>query len=408
MITVLKTVAGPLAHLVEHWFCTPEVRSSNLLGSTKRKRAAEMQPFFFLWSYTTWDIFTCLFSVPGILKNVTIRTALKHLFIPHEHNDYKPHFFREVSIFIIILIIFFMLGVSAGSSFFLRKTVLGANVTADVLVDLTNESRLALGDNPLSRNDLLDKAATLKGDDMATYGYFSHNSPTGVTPWHWFQQVGYNFLYAGENLAINFTDATEVRDAWLASPTHRANLLDKRFREIGMATISGMYQNEPTIYVVQLFGTPATTKTSSVEETPLPQKEEKAVLASSTKITGNPAEIKGVTQVATSSATTTSLSFFTTLLVSPKYAIVKNNNAAALPFEKATPYRRYSTWLENALFGSSYYVDILLKGLFGIVFVALIVMLAVEIERRHWKHAVYGMSVLVIILLSIIVNQMFW
>lgn len=337
--------------------------------------------------------------------------TLKHLFIPHEHNEYKPHFFREVSIFIIIVLIFFLLGVSAGSSFFLRKTVLGANVTADVLVDLTNESRLAFGDSPLVRSETLDKAATLKGDDMAAYSYFSHNSPTGVTPWHWFQQVGYSFLYAGENLAINFTDATEVRDAWLASPTHRANLLDKRFREIGMATISGTYENEPTIYVVQLFGTPAQAKTTTNPDALSVRAEEKAVVqASSTKLSGNPPEIKGATQANMTATSTVIVSKppLTALVTNQEFAMVRNNEAAPLPAEKTSSYKHYANWAENALFGSTYYIDIALKVLFAFVLVSLGTMLAIEIRRQHWKHAVYGMSVLLIIFLSIIVNQLFW
>lgn len=334
-----------------------------------------------------------------------MRRTLKHLFIPHEHNEYKPHFFREVSIFVLIVTIFFLLGVSAGSSFFLRKTILGANVTADVLVDLTNESRLAFGDAPLTRSTTLDQAATLKGDDMATYGYFSHNSPTGITPWHWFQKVGYNFLYAGENLAINFTDASEVRDAWLASPTHRANLLDKRFREIGMATVSGTYESEPTVYVVQLFGTPASAKVAQSEQVVRVAEVGENKDAQATSTSQNIPEIKG----AAASTTPASTSPLKPIVTTPTLAVVKNNEAATVASElPRTEYKQYSNWMENALFGSSYYVDIALKVLFGIVLVALGIMLAIEIKRQHWKHAVYGMSVLLILLLSIIVNQLFW
>lgn len=337
-----------------------------------------------------------------------VKHHLKHLFIPHEHNEYKPHFFREVSIFIIILIIFFLLGVSAGSSFILRKTVLGANVTADVLVDLSNESRLAYGDSPLTRSELLDKAATLKGYDMAAYSYFSHNSPTGITPWYWFKQVGYNFLYAGENLAINFTDATEVRNAWLESPTHRANLLDTRFKEIGMATISGTYEDQPTIYVVQLFGTPAATKTTVTDEQDSiqePSESSKEAIMNAPEIKGATKTNKTITTATTSAPVDTPL---TPIMDDHTFAMVKNASAQEIEAPAPAEYKKYSNWLENALFGGTYYVDIMLKVLFGIILIALGVMLAIEIRRQHWKHAVYGMSVLLIIFLSIIVNQMFW
>jgi hypothetical protein len=347
------------------------------------------------------------------LTIVTLGKALQHLFIPHKHNKYAPHIFREFSIGAMVISIFFLLGVSFGSSFILKKTVLGANVTADILVDLTNETRVAHDDAPLVRNATLDKAATLKGDDMSSYGYFSHNSPTGVTPWHWFQEAGYNFLYAGENLAINFIDATEVRDAWLASPTHRANLLDTRFKEIGMATISGIYQGEPTIYVVQLFGTPAKASAqppkaaapvaSLATSTPL-------AVAPSTSSTGTvalaPGSVEGVSRV---NGTTTEAPKLKPVITTNQLAVVENTEAVPLEAQPAPEkVQTYAPWYEHALFGSTYYVDRILKGLFAFIFVSLVLLLGIELRRQHWKHAVYGMSVLVILLLAIILNQLFW
>ncbi|MCX6757080.1 MAG: hypothetical protein NTW35_02965 [Candidatus Nomurabacteria bacterium] len=134
----------------------------------------------------------------------------KHLFIPHEGNEYRPHFFRELSIGIILIISIFLLGISFGSSFFIHKTILGSSVASSVLVDLTNNSRIAYNEVPLTLNTKLQHAALLKGEDMSKVGYFSHESPTGVTPWHWFKEAGYTFLYAGENLAINFTESNDV------------------------------------------------------------------------------------------------------------------------------------------------------------------------------------------------------
>jgi len=343
-------------------------------------------------------------------------TFLKHVFIPHEHNDYKPHFFREISVALILAGSIFMLGFSFGSSFLIHQTVLGANVTANVLVDLTNESRLAYNELPLSRNTLLDQAAALKADDMAANSYFSHNSPTGVTPWHWFQKAGYTFLYAGENLAINFIDANEVRDAWLASPTHRANLLDVRFREIGMATVSGIYKDGPTIYVVQMFGTPAVEKvaatTSSSTEAVIvaSSTKELAVVAGDEKEVSNEPQIKG--EATDNAGSTTSVGVEPELqpvLNTTQLAIVKNNNT--VESSTATPTlvaEKYSRWYERALFGGSYYVDLLLKLLLGIVLIALIAMIVIEVRKQHWKHIAYGLALLLIITLCILINQAFW
>ena len=137
---------------------------------------------------------------------MNLHQLFKHLFIPHHGNDYKPHFFRELSLIIILVVSFFLLGASAGSSFFIHRTVLGSSVVSSVLIDLTNENRLAYNETPLIKNENLEKAANLKAEDMVKEGYFAHNSPQGITPWHWFSEVGYKFLYAGENLAINFME----------------------------------------------------------------------------------------------------------------------------------------------------------------------------------------------------------
>lgn len=138
------------------------------------------------------------------------------------------------------------------SSQWLVSTVLPA-----VVVELTNEERLAITEAPLSRSQVLDQAATLKAEDMARGQYFAHYSPDGVTPWHWFDEVGYFYAHAGENLAIHFSDSGEVVDAWMNSPTHKANIVNGNYTEIGVGTAKGVYQGFDTVFVVQLFGTPA-------------------------------------------------------------------------------------------------------------------------------------------------------
>jgi uncharacterized protein YkwD len=103
----------------------------------------------------------------------------------------------------------------------------------------------------------LQAAAQEKADDMVKNGYFAHTSPLGVTPWYWFGNVGYDFSYAGENLAVNFSDSQDVTNAWMNSPEHRANILNAHYTNIGMAIATGTFQGQSAIYVVELFGTPA-------------------------------------------------------------------------------------------------------------------------------------------------------
>lgn len=341
-----------------------------------------------------------------------ILTVLKHIFIPHDENDFKPHVFREVGVSMLLFISIFLLGSSAGSSFFIHKTVLGAEVASSVLIDLTNESRLANNESPLIRSSKLDRAAELKGQDMSSKEYFSHNSPAGVTPWHWFKEVGYNFLYAGENLAINFTDSSDVEKAWLNSPTHRANIMNVEFREIGMATVKGSYNNYPTIYIVQMFGTPAYGETvPDKKATVVSQKktkvEKKAILGSS--ISTSTQKVLGATiKVGSEQASSTPDSNLQKIVATQDMAIVKNTSVAKIPENIILPVKSYSTWYEKILFRASYYIDFIYKGLLLIISFALVTMVLVEIRKQHYIHILYGIFLLLLLTLFIYINQSFF
>lgn len=130
-------------------------------------------------------------------------------------------------------------------------------IYASVLVNLTNQNRVAANISALKVNPLLEKAAQMKANDMATYGYFAHNTPEGQTPWYWFAKAGYKYSYAGENLAVNFNDSDEVERAWMNSRGHWLNILNPKFTEIGIATSTGFYKDRLATFVVQLFGTPS-------------------------------------------------------------------------------------------------------------------------------------------------------
>jgi hypothetical protein len=150
------------------------------------------------------------------------------------------------------------------SSEWLVSTVLPA-----VVVQLTNDERVSNSAVPLQRNTTLDQAAKLKAEHMAKNEYFSHFSPDGVSPWHWFNEAGYVYAHAGENLAIHFTDSSEVVDAWMDSPTHRKNIVNGLYTEIGVGTAKGKFDGYNTVYVVQLFGTPAVPPAIVATPTPL-------------------------------------------------------------------------------------------------------------------------------------------
>jgi uncharacterized protein YkwD len=125
-----------------------------------------------------------------------------------------------------------------------------------VLVNLTNQNRVAANVSELKVSPILEKAAQMKADDMAAKGYFAHNTPEGLTPWYWFEQAGYKYIYAGENLAVNFEDSEDVETAWMNSRGHFLNIMNPNFTEIGIATSTGIYKGRQAIFVVQMFGAP--------------------------------------------------------------------------------------------------------------------------------------------------------
>lgn len=129
-----------------------------------------------------------------------------------------------------------------------------AKATSAGVIDLVNSTRQSSGLNTLNTNDKLTAAALAKANDMFSKGYFAHVSPDGKQPWDFINATGYNYVYAGENLAIGYNDNQEVMTAWLNSPTHRENILNPNYREIGIATQSGTYEGSQTTIIVQEFG----------------------------------------------------------------------------------------------------------------------------------------------------------
>ncbi|HUX35833.1 MAG TPA: CAP domain-containing protein, partial [Candidatus Paceibacterota bacterium] len=167
-----------------------------------------------------------------------------------------------------------------------------------VLVSYANEARVqVLGGDKLATSPTLEEAAKMKAEDMAKNGYFAHTSPAGKTPWYWLDQAGYNFSYAGENLAVNFVGSEDVQNAWMASPSHKENILNPNFSEIGIATATGTYQGKEAIFVVEFFGTPAVSELAKVTETPVSQQ---AIKTANIEVSST---VAGVSAVATSGLT---------------------------------------------------------------------------------------------------------
>lgn len=141
--------------------------------------------------------------------------------------------------------------------FIIAPSGLLALILPGVVVDETNTRRIEEALPALAANPVLEVAAQRKAEDMASKGYFAHVAPDGTEPWAWFKGAGYTYTHAGENLAVNFMDSKDVVDAWMRSPSHRANIENARYTEIGIGVAEGSYQGRPAVFVVQFFGNPA-------------------------------------------------------------------------------------------------------------------------------------------------------
>lgn len=202
--------------------------------------------------------------------------AIYIFFVPCKENSFRPQFFESGVPIILVAALFLFKVFHFSLILSLPATSFFPQLTGLELLELTNRARSAAGLPPLHRNALLEAAAVLKGRDMIARGYFAHNDPNGNPPWIWIQKTGYRYATAGENLATGFLDAREVMDAWLSSPSHRANILNPAYREIGIAVFRNNFQGTETTIVVEFFGSPVFTEQIAHQKpkrAPITQKE---------------------------------------------------------------------------------------------------------------------------------------
>ena len=129
-----------------------------------------------------------------------------------------------------------------------------SEISREAIIQLVNQSRTENNVGVFDENQVLDKAAQNKLDDMIKNNYFAHTSPAGITPWHWFDQNGYDYKYAGENLALGFSSVENEHQAWMDSPTHKKNILNINYQEIGVAVGKGTIDGNLVTIAVQEFG----------------------------------------------------------------------------------------------------------------------------------------------------------
>jgi hypothetical protein len=237
---------------------------------------------------------------------------------------------------------------------------------------MANSSRIDNQTPALKENMLLAAAAKLKAEDMAKRGYFAHNSPDGITPWYWLDKVGYTYSYAGENLAINFFDSQDVNNAWMNSPSHRANILSNKYSEMGIGIASGAYQGRETTFIVEFFGRPQVAK-ATVLDNPKPI----TLAIATTTLTKAPI-------ATTSSATITD---------SKIVAAVKGESISNIGF---------STWL----FASPHtLMDWFYFGVAALIIISLMLAFFIKIKIQHPAILLNGLVLLLIVMIFIIINR---
>ena len=196
-------------------------------------------------------------SKSRVHAHIVHKHKLSHFFLPHPHTHKKAHLISWQAV-ALYLIMFLFLRLSVNSFGSAHPGVLGvsADINYKTVIELTNKEREKYGLPALKENSMLNTAAARKAANMFEENYWAHYSPSGKDPWGFIQGAGYRFSYAGENLARSFYNAQDVVNAWMASPTHRENILNPKYQDIGIAVADGILLGQHTTLIVQEFGTP--------------------------------------------------------------------------------------------------------------------------------------------------------
>ncbi|MBU0709006.1 hypothetical protein KJ596_04675 [Patescibacteria group bacterium] len=179
------------------------------------------------------------------------------LFLPVKQNKHRPHLLRHYSLFPLFAA-FILLQVNLAVFYSSNPQILSfaTSIYQQDFFTFINQERATAKLPSLTQSQSLNRAAELKAQHMFNQNYWAHVAPDGTTPWDFFESVDYNYSHAGENLAKDFNTTSGVVAGWMGSSSHRSNVLNSNFKEMGIAVVNGILQGEETTLVVQLFGTP--------------------------------------------------------------------------------------------------------------------------------------------------------
>lgn len=197
---------------------------------------------------------------------------LKNLLIANPENNFQPWIVSKTAMACFVLSIWTLRLFLPGYIAIGAPGVDSADLMARINTERTNRNLPSL-----AVNAMLNNAANLKSQDMINREYFAHVDPDGNYAWPLVENEGYKpYKSLGENLAVDFTSAATVVNAWMNSPGHRANVLSEKYEDQGMAAVYGDFENHQTYLITNLFGTlmksptPSPTPAPVQAETPAP------------------------------------------------------------------------------------------------------------------------------------------
>jgi hypothetical protein len=217
-------------------------------------------------------------------------------FLPHPEEKRRATLLLNKSLFIYCVLI-----MCVGLVFRLIPVylpgVLGyaSNINTSDLLNYTNKTRGEAGLASLKINDRLSNAAQKKAQHMFSKGYWAHIAPDGTEPWDFILGAGYDYVYAGENLAKNFSNSKDVVKAWYNSPSHKQNLLSKNYTDVGYAVVNGVLNGYETTLVVQMFGIPRYVAPNTTNVKPVYQQQQEAPVPAPTSIKEVETKVKQIT-----------------------------------------------------------------------------------------------------------------
>ena len=204
-------------------------------------------------------------------------TAVRRVPATSKHSQsFAKVYWPYIPLFILVFFgLVFGVGFPGSTPALTRSGVLAyaTEMSSSVLLSATNAQRSQNGGlSALTLNSKLAAAAQAKANDMVARNYWSHNTPDGKEPWVFIDAAGYEYQKAGENLAYGFATSEDAVTGWMNSPSHRANILDTAYKEVGFgfANSSDFVSTGQETIVVAMYGNPVTPPVVSVNTVAAP------------------------------------------------------------------------------------------------------------------------------------------